>query len=270
MTEPRYEIDSIRYDENSEYLREGGVTDTRLAKLYCGDGQYWVIRAPSIEENRRLEYPEGTYFEIKHEFDHLIGELQSFDIKVPPYMAFVSDFHTKEGQEGSGLCIASEYIHGKCLPMENCNGLWNKHKDLYYNNMEKWVNSMTGYMITKFLSAEKNSNFLADVCRPIQFVYSFDDSGIYLVDLDPLYSKILNPDGYLNQRFLISLTTLNAVRNSYFNKGYSEGFLGKGWGQKSKTNIQNLLLKTPFIDLVDKSEASQRILKNLIERMEHP
>lgn len=270
MKEPHYLIDSINYNDNSEYLREGGITDTRLAKMYSGDGQYWVLRAPSIEDNRRLQYPEGTYVEVKKEFDNLIGELKLFDIQVPKYSSFVSDFHTSEGQRGKGLCIASEYIHGKCLPMENCNGLWDMHKNLYYNNMNKWAESMTAYMVTKYLSADKNSYFLADVCRPIQFVYSFDDSNIYLVDLDPLYSRVFNENGTINQRFLISIATLNLNRNKYFNKGYSEGVIDRKWGEKSRLGIRNLLLKSSFMDRVDKSEYSQNILKNMLGRIENP
>ncbi len=126
---------------------------------------------------------------------------------------------------------------------------------------------MTRYMAVKYLSAEKNDNFLTDVCRPIQFVYSFDDSEIYLVDLDPLYSKIFTNDGYLNERFLISLTTLNSVRNVYFNKGYSEGVIGKGWGEESRKVMEKLLLKTDFMDRVQRSPYSQRVLQNFIKRL---
>lgn len=270
MIEQHYIIDCIDYDsQHSEYLRECCETDTRLAKLYAGDGQYWVIRPPSLEENRRLEYPSGTYFDIKNQFGELLNELTVFDIKIPQYHMFVSDFHTAEGQSGKGLCIASEYIHGKCLPLENCNGLWNSNKNLYYKNIETWLGSISAYMTSKYLAKDESKNFLTDIARPIQFVYSFDDAQLYLVDLDPLYSNILDKDGYLNERFLVCLKTLNSARNKYFNKGYKEGYINKKWGEQCKRNIQNLLYKTDILEKVKPSSRSEAILKNLIKSIEY-
>ena len=270
MIEQHYIIDCIGYDnQHSEYLTECEETDTRLAKVYAGDGQYWVVRPPSLEENRRLEYPKESYFEIKDEFGILLDELSVFDIKIPPYQMILSDYHTTEGQNGRGLCIVSEYIHGKCLPLENCNGLWDTNKNLYYQNMEKWLDSISAHMSSKYLAKEESKHFLTDIARPIQFVYSFDDAHLYLVDLDPLYSNILDKDGYLNERFLICLTTLNSSRNRYFNKGYKEGYINKKWGEHCRRNIQNLLYKTDILKKVKPLSRSEVILKNLIKSIEY-
>lgn len=226
MPEDHYIVDSISSDRTpSEYLRECHDIDTRLIKMYSGDGEYLIIRPPSLEQNRRLEYPEESYFEISRNFKFLLDEIKQFDFEIPDYQPFISEIHTKEGKKGQGLCIASEYIHGKCLPMENCNGLWDSNKKLYYMNMDKWLNNISLYMAYKYLAKEENPKFLTDVARPIQFVFSFDDSKIYLVDLDPLYSNILDKNGNVNERFLVCLKTINSIKNVYFNRGYQEGYI---------------------------------------------
>ena len=268
MNEQQYVIDSLRTDIPSEYLEECGKIDTRLTKINTKDDEYWIFRPPTIEPNKRLEIPKGNYWKIAKEFDFLLEELKGFDINIPTYEAFVSDFHTKEGVRGSGLCIASKYIHGKCLPINECNGKWENNKCLFYETMDTWVENMTKYSIAKYLCVDESPKFLSDVFRPVQFVYSYDQKKIYLVDLDPLFSSILDENGNISQRFLISLTTLNSVRNRYFNKGYSYGVIDKKWGKKSKALMENFLLKSDFIDKVDKSEESQRILRNLIRRVQ--
>lgn len=270
MTEQHYIVDSVSSDYTpSEYLRECENVDTRLIKMYTGEGEYLVVRPPSLEENRRLEYPKDSYFEISKNFKQLLEELKQFDFKIPNYTPFISEIHTKEGGKGQGLCIASEYIHGKCLPMENCNGLWDSNKTLFYKNMDKWLNNISLYMTYKYLAKEDSPKFLTDVARPIQFVFSFDDSQIYLVDLDPLYSNILNNDGNLNQRFLVCLKTINSIRNTYFNKGYKEGYIDKRWGNKSKEILRNLLLKTDILEKIGDSKYSQDIIRNLIRGIEY-
>lgn len=269
MPEQEYVIDSLRTDIPFEYLEECHTVDTRLTKINTGENEYWILRPPTLKKGRRLEDPQGQYTEIKKEFDSLLDELGEFNINVPDYHAFVSEFHTKEGTKGQGLCIASRYVHGKCLPMNECNGKWENNKPLFYNTMNKWIESMTEYGIAKYLCAQDNPKFLSDVFRPIQFVYSYDQKKIFLVDLDPLFSNIFNKKGYVSERFLISLTTLNSVRKKYFNKGYEDGIVNKKWGRKTKILMENFLLKSDFIDRVDKSEHSQRILKNLINRVQY-
>ena len=128
---------------------------------------------------------------------------------------------------------------------------------------------MTKYSISKYLCAEDSQKFLSDVFRPIQFVYSFEQMKIFLVDLDPLFSNILENNGKVSERFLVSLTTVNSVRNRYFNKGYQDGVIDKKWGKISKELIEKFLLQSDFIDRVDKSADSQRILNNLIRRVQY-
>ncbi len=268
MKESEYIIDALRYDAHSQYLRECDETDTRLAKIYRGDGRYSVVRAPSLDENRRLEYPDGSFTEIRDNFDTLLGELESFDIKVPEHSAFVSDIHTKDGKKGQGLCIVSEYIHGKCLPLEN-NGLWNSNQELFYDRMEQWLFSLTSYMASKYLCRECSEYFLTDVCRPIQFVYSFDDSSIYLVDLDPLYEKIVDSGGNVNERFIVGINTLNSLRNRYYNKGIASGITGKSWGKDSKKILEKMISDTDFVSRSRYSEGTRRIIKNLIQGIEY-
>jgi len=270
MKEQHYIVDSIPSETKpSEYLTECQDIDTRLIKMYTGNGEYFVIRPPSLEENRRLEYPKESYFEIKDNFNLLLDEMKQFDFKIPTYHLFVSDIHTKEGQKGQGLCIASEYIHGKCLPMENCNGLWDNNKTLYYKNMNKWLENISEYMAYKYLAKEESPKFLTDVARPIQFVFSFDDSQIYLVDLDPLYSNILDKDGNVNTRFLVCLETINSIRNTYFNRGYKEGYIDKNWGDKSKEILKNFLFKTDILERIAENKYSESIVRNLIRGLEY-
>ena len=269
MAEQQYVIDCLRKDIPLEYLEECHTVDTRLTKVNTIDDEYWVLRPPSIESNRRLEMPSGSYPKVAKEFDSLLNELKGFDINIPQYQPFVSHFHTKEGSEGLGLCIASKYIHGKCLPMNECNGKWGENKCLYYETMSNWIDSMTKYSISKYLCAEDSPKFLSDVFRPIQFVYSFEQMKIFLVDLDPLFSNILENNGKVSERFLVSLTTLNSVRNRYFNKGYEDGVIDKKWGKKSKELMEKFFLKSDFLDRVDKSPYSQRILNNLISRVQY-
>ncbi len=265
--EPHYIIDALTTEPPSEYLTEYGITDPRLIKVYMGEGEYKVIRPPSLEPQRRLDFPNESYTEIEKNFRYLLGELSEFDIKVPKFDMFVSEIHTAEGQKGHGLCIASEYIHGKCLPMENTNGLWDTNKSLFYSNMNKWLNSITQYMTYKYLIKEDSPKFLTDATRPVQFVYAFDDKQIYLVDLDPLYGNILNEDGSINERYLICLTTLNSVRNKYFNKGYEEGYIDKKWGREAERNIKNLIMKTDIQERVPNTSQAQLIMKNLLKRV---
>lgn len=269
MVEQQYEIDCLRNDIPVEYLEECNTVDTRLTKVNTKDNEYWVLRPPTLEKNRRLETPVNSYTEVAKEFNYLLDELKEFDIHIPQYQLFVSGFHTKEGAKGEGLCVASKYVHGKCLPMHECNGKWENNKCLYYQTMNNWLESMTNYSIAKYLCADEGSKFLADVFRPIQFVFSFEQKKIFLVDLDPLFTNIFNKQGNVSKRFLVSLTTLNSVRNKYFNRGYQDGVIDKKWGKKSKELMENLLLKTDFIDRVDKSEYSQRILNNLIGRIKY-
>ncbi|HBB64982.1 MAG: hypothetical protein UR34_C0008G0011 [candidate division WS6 bacterium GW2011_GWC1_33_20] len=263
MTEPHYKIDCIDYQaQHVEYLEECGEIDTRLAKVYKGDGQYMIIRPPSLEDNRRLDTPPGTYNEIANDFGTLLEELKTFDINVPDYQMFVSDIHTAEGHYGKGLCIASDYIHGKCLPLE-MNGEWNGNSKLFYKRMEQWLYSMSMYMSAKYLSSDFNNFFLSDVCRPIQFVYSFDNSSTYLVDLDPLYNKVIDDNGKINERFLIGINTLSNVKNRYFNKGYKDGFVDKKWGEKSRLILGKLVSDRDFENRAMSTEYSKRVLKNL-------
>lgn len=269
MIEQQYEIDCLKRNTRSEYLEECETVDTRLIKINTIDNEYWVLRPPSIEENRRLETPVGSYTEIGKEFNYLLNELEEFDIHIPQYQLFVSGFHTKEGAKGEGLCVASKYVHGKCLPMNECNGKWENNKCLYYQTMNNWLESMTNYSIAKYLCADESPKFLSDVFRPIQFVFSFEQKEIFLVDLDPLFTNIIDEQGNVSKRFLVSLATLNSVRNRYFNRGYQDGVIDKKWGKKSKELMRDFLLKTDFIDRVDKSEYSQRTLSNLITRVQN-
>lgn len=267
MQEQEYVIDCLRTDIPLEYLEECCVVDTRLTKINTGDNEYWVLRPPTLEGNKRLETPLGDYHMIAKEFQFLLGELEDFNIKIPEYQPFVSPFHTKEGATGEGLCIASKYVHGNCLPISECNFKWENNKKLFYKTMNNWVENMTNYSIAKYLCAQESPKFLSDVFRPVQFVYSYEQKEIFLVDLDPLFSNIFDKNGNVSERFLVSLTTLNSVRNRYFNKGYQEGVIDKKWGKKSRALMENFLLKSDFIDRVDKSQQSQRILKNLVSRV---
>lgn len=269
MNEQHYVIDCLRTDIPSTYLEECEEVDTRLMKLDAGNNEFWVFRPPTIEQNKRLVIPQGQYWEVKKDFDSLLNELGSFDIHIPPYQAFVSDIHTIEGSKGQGLCIASRYIPGKCLPIGKCDNRWENDLTLFYKTMDTWGENMTKYTIAKYLCASESPKFLSDVFRPIQFVYSFEQKQIFLVDLDPLISDILTKDGYISDRFLISMTTLNSVRNKYFNKGYQEGVIDKKWGKKSKQIMEQFLLDSDFIDKVSPSEHSQRILRNLIRRVQY-
>lgn len=268
MKEQEYVIDCLRTDIPHEYLEECSTIDTRLTKVTTGDNDYWVFRPPSLEGNRRLEIPKGSYPEIANEFKSLLSELNGFDIYIPNYQAFVSDYHTNEGSKGAGLCIASEYVHGKCLPIHDSNCKWEDNKCLFYQTMNNWIENMTKYSIAKYLCAEDNPKFLSDVFRPVQFVYSYEEKKIYLVDLDPLYSNILDNQGNVSERFLVSLTTLNSVRNRYFNKGYKDGIINKKWGKKSKELMEKFLISSNFIEKVNPNLPSQKILKNLIRRIQ--
>lgn len=270
MKEQHYIVDSISAESTpTEYLEECKEVDTRLLKLYTGNGEYVVVRPPSLEENRRLEYPKDSLFEIHKNFKLLLNEVKQFDIRIPDYQPFISEIHTKEGMRGQGLCIASEYIHGKCLPMQDCNGLWDSNKTLFYKNMNKWLDSMSKYMAYKYLAKEESPKFLTDIARPIQFVFSFDDSQIYLVDLDPLYSDILDNNGLINQRFLVCLETINSIRNKYFNKGYKDGYIDKNWSNKSKEILKNFLFKTDILERIGEDKRSESIVRNLIRGLEY-
>lgn len=264
--EQHYIIDALAQDIQSEYLTECGVTDTRLVKVYNSGESYTIIRPPSLEPRKRLDFPNASYTEIQKDFKYLLGELQQFDIKIPEFNMFVSEIHTSEGKKGQGLCIASDYINGKCLPMENKNGLWDTNKSLFYSNMNKWMNSLTQYIMFKYLAKDESPKFLSDVTRPIQFVYAFNDKQIYLVDLDPLYTNILNEDGSISERYLICLTTLNSVKNKYFNKGYKEKCIDKKWGEEVEKNIKNLLTKTDIQERIPNTRQSQLIINNLLKR----
>lgn len=266
-SEQHYIIDALALDIQSEYLTECNITDTRLVKVYNNNGNNMIIRPQSLEQSKRVDFPNESYTEIQRNFKYLLGEIEQFDIKIPQYNMFVSEIHTLEGRKGQGLCIASDYINGKCLPMENKNGLWDTNKSLFYSNMNKWLNSLTQYIICKYLAKDESPKFLADVTRPVQFVYAFNDKQIYLVDLDPLYRNILNEDGSISERYLICLTTLNSVRDKYFNKGYKEKYIDKKWGKEAKKNIKDLLTKTDIQEKIPDTRQSQSIINNLLKRI---
>ncbi len=266
-TEQHYIVDALAQDIPSEYLTECGVTDTRLIKIHTKNENNIIIRPPSFEPRKRLDFPNESYTEIQGNFKYLLGELQEFDIKIPQYNMFVSEIHTSEGRKGQGLCIASEYITGKCLPMENSNGLWDTNESLFYSNMNKWLTSLTQYIAYKYLAKDESPKFLTDITRPIQFVYAFNDKQIYLVDLDPLYGNILNEDGSISERYLVCLTTLNSVKNKYFNKGYKENYIDKNWGKEAERNIKNLLTKTDIQERIPNNQQSQLIINNLLKRI---
>lgn len=117
----------------------------------------------------------------------------------------------------------------------------------------------------KYLCQDCSKYFLTDVCRPIQYVYSFDDSCIYLVDLDPLYEEIISKDGNINERFLVGLNTLNAVRNRYYNKGIRSGIIEKDWGERSRNVIKKVITDTDFLSRSKYSDSSSRIVNNLVK-----
>jgi len=99
MVEQQYVIDCLRKDIPLEYLEECHTVDTRLTKVNTIGDEYWVLRPPSIESNRRLEMPCGSYPKIAKEFDSLLNELKGFDINIPQYQPFVSHFHKKRAQK---------------------------------------------------------------------------------------------------------------------------------------------------------------------------
>ncbi|HQA99046.1 MAG TPA: hypothetical protein PLG10_02320 [Candidatus Dojkabacteria bacterium] len=75
-----------------------------------------VIRPPSLAENRRFSV-DSNYLEVAKNLRSLTGEIEEFDFAIPHYSFVVSHIHTKERSKGEGLCIMSEYIEGRCLPM---------------------------------------------------------------------------------------------------------------------------------------------------------
>ena len=182
MEEEHYNIDCINYnDDNSEYINIGGETDTRLIVLKDNQQKTHILRPPSLTEGRRLLIGQN-YLKVVEDFNGLIEEINQFDIETPRYSFFVSEIHTKEGSKGKGLCLMTEFIEGRCLPLD-CQCCWDYDKKNFYIQMDKWLTSITDYTIYKYLSAEKDSLFLMDVFRPIQFVYKCESGQIYLVDL---------------------------------------------------------------------------------------
>lgn len=263
--EESYIIDSIRYPDGWKYIEEAGVTDTRLAVIPSDSGKDLVLRPPSIPENRRLTI--GTdYLGVVKNFNNLTNELETFGFKVPPYCFFVSDIHTKEGSKGEGLCLTSEYIIGRCLPLDykDC---WKGEEENFYVQMDRWLTNITKHSICKYLSAEEETLFLADIFRPIQFAYSCREDSIYLVDLDPFFAKIFNDDGTLNKRFLIGIQTINNQRNYLKNRMVGDGLKSKDFGAKAEKMLKDLLEETDFIKDSIYSTETERIMSNLKQRL---
>ena len=93
-TEQHYIVDALAQDIPSEYLTECGVTDTRLIKIHTKNENNIIIRPPSFEPRKRLDFPNESYTEIQGNFKYLLGELQEFDIK----------YHNI-------ICLYQKYIH---------------------------------------------------------------------------------------------------------------------------------------------------------------
>lgn len=262
MEEEHYYIDSIDYSdkESWDFIKEGGKTDTRLVVM-LSDNYTLVLRPPSLSEGRRFSISHN-YPEVAKNFNNLTEELKGFGFHIPPYSFFVSDIHTKEGSTGSGLCLVSEYIPGKCLPLDykDC---WGDNKENFYIQMDKWLTNITRYSICKYLSAEEDSLFLTDVFRPIQFAYACLDKNIYLVDLDPFFDKTLEKDGKVNKRLLKGIKTIDNLRNHYFNKMLSQGIKNKDWGERSREMLKELLENTDFIKDSVYSHETKLIMRNL-------
>lgn len=261
MEEEHYFVDCFDYSKDDwSYIKEGGKVDTRLIVKNLGERSV-VIRPPSLSDNRRFSL-DSNYLEVAKNLRKLTGELEEFDFGIPDYSFVVSQVRTKEGSKGHGLCLMSEYIIGRCLPL-NDKVCWDDDKENFYNQMDRWLTNITKHSMCKYLSAEKGSLFLTDIFRPIQFAYSCNEKKIYLVDLDPFYDKILNEDGTINKRLLIGLKTINSQRNYYFNKMNNEGLNSKGWGDKSKEMMKELIEDTDFAkDAVYDSE-TDNIMRNL-------
>ncbi|MGI6443566.1 MAG: hypothetical protein ACOX06_00950 [Candidatus Dojkabacteria bacterium] len=261
MEEEHYYVDCFDYSKDDwSYIQEGGEVDTRLTVKNVGDKSF-VIRPPSLSENRRFTI-DSNHFEVAKNLKNLTKELEDFDFGIPNYNFVVSNIHTKEGSKGQGLCLMSEYIVGRCLPL-NYQICWNDDKENFYTQMDKWLTNITKHSMCKYLLAEKDSLFLTDIFRPVQFAYSCNEERIYLVDLDPFYDKILNEDGTVNKRLLIGLKTINSQRNYYLNKMNREGLNSKNWGDKSKEMLKKLLESTDFVkDAVYNSE-TDNIMRNL-------
>lgn len=261
MEEEHYFVDCFDYSKDDwSYIKEGGKVDTRLIVKTVGDKSF-VIRPPSLSDNRRFSV-DSNYLEVAKNLRQLTGELEEFDFGIPNYNFVVSEIHTKEGSKGRGLCLMSEYIEGVCLPLHD-KVSWCDDTNNFYTQMDRWLTNITQHSICKYLSAEKDSLFLTDIFRPVQFAYSCKEKQIYLVDLDPFYDKILNEDRTVNRRLLIGLKTINSQRNYYFNKMNSESLNSKGWGDKSKEMMKELIEDTDFVqDAVYDSE-TDNIMRNL-------
>lgn len=263
FSEEHYAIDSIDMSgDNWEYLTEDCIQDTRLIKMYSQEGDYLVLRPPSLGERKRLSSVGNDPIEKADTFRDLLMELEYFGIKTPELSMFVSETHTKEGSRGGGLCVASQYIHGKILPLD-LNGQWKDKQLLFYNRMDEWLNKITTYSIAKYLSSEKDTLFLTDIFRPIQFVYSFEDKNIYLVDLDPLFERIKDEEDNISPRFLVGLSTINNYRNKYLNKMYRDGINMRSFGEECKSNLLKLMSTEAFTDDASTTPYNSRILKNL-------
>lgn len=263
MEEEHYSIDCIDTSGHEwRYLVESGIEDTRLIKISTQEKDLLVLRPQPLEEKKRLPTVTGNYIEIANTFRSLLEELSSFDIEIPEYQIFISDTHTQEGSRGEGICISSKYIKGKCLPLDCNGGYWENNLPLFYEKMDNWLTDITEYSVAKYLSADNNTLFLTDVYRPIQFVYSFENRNIYLVDLDPLFEKLIL-NNKINSRFLVGLTTINRNRNIYMNKFQREEPKKKGFGSRSQEIIYKLLQRKDFLNNVSQNPQDQRILSNL-------
>lgn len=263
MEEEHYYTDCIYHDDkNSTYIDVGGKTDTRLIVYQPEEnGKKYVLRPPSLSDQRRFSIGPN-YLEVAKNFQALTSELNEFDIQIPEYMLFVSHFHTKEGSKGSGLCLMSEFIEGRCLPLDyQC--CWDYDKENFYIQMDKWLTNITNYSLYKYLSADKSSFYLTDIFRPVQFVYECESNQIFLVDLDPFLDKTINENGKLSKRFLIGLSTINKQRNLYLNKMNKDGIKIEGWGKKSLDMMKELLETTDFIKDAVYNEETDTIMRNL-------